>query len=139
MIFPQHQLRKKYKKGESFDAIIEKIKAKESIQNTIGNLQFKLNKNDEYGTFYTYSKEKLSSLLFLKDKDFAEFYMAHSKAGDHIINAYTNVAQEQVQEFTEAPEVERNQQQNSPGRMQTKEYSDDDFEYNSRYGFKKKD
>ena len=122
---------------ESKNEKLEKIDPKDSIQKTIKNLQFKLDKKDKYGSFYTYSKDKLSSLLFLKDKDFVEFYMANSKAGDHIINAYTNVAQEQFQTSIETA-VEENQEPEEQRRIQKRKYSDDDFEYNSRYGFKKK-
>ena len=76
----------------------KKFKTREPIKNIIGNVQFSLSKNDKYGTFYTYSKEKLSSLLFLDNKNFVEFYMANSKTGANIINTYSDRRQEQFQD-----------------------------------------
>ena len=122
---------------ESKSDKMKKSKKKKSIANTIGNLQFSLNKNDKFGTFYTYSKKNLSSLLFLDNKNFVEFYMANSKSGANIINTFSNIGQEQFQVLNEIPEEKRNRRPTQ--QKQVKEYSEDDFEFNTKYKFKKKE
>ena len=75
--------------------------------------------------------------MFLDHKDFVEFYMANSKTEVNIINSYSSMMPEQFQYLNENPEENEN---GEPIQQQkAREYSEDDFEFNTKFKFKKKE